>query len=186
MDHLNGHYAGRHRDHAIAKDHYDRGKAHAEGGVWRDVPVADRGQGHYGPVYASGYAGKAVLSVLDQVHERAQHHDRCHDGCQKYGYLLPAGPERLDYVHALGQVLEELEGTEYAEHAQHPYYQEVPASGQKKVDVGGYYREQVYNAEEARGVLQGPCNAHEPQCVFDCKEDGEEPLGRVERAAVLN
>jgi len=182
---LKGHYTRRNCDDAVAENHQYASENTPHNGVWRNVPVANRGHRDDGPVHTHWDAGETVLLSFDLIHQGADNdHNGQHDK-QKHNNFPGTGDDGGAQSRGLTNELREFQDPKDAQESQRTQNAEGPGRPEQKAEIDGSDREKIDNAEKTSAVIPRARGGSQTSNILDRKKTGDGPFGDAQRCAVI-
>ncbi len=178
--------SGRHSYYRVTGNHHKRGKDLAERRLRRYITVAHCSHGNNRPVHTEGYAAKAVLWSLDNIHYRADYNDKREHCEEEHGNLTAACYKSPSEYGCLAHHVGQLQYSKDPEQSENPYHQKILTSGDGKAEVGRKNSEQIDNAIEAEDIAQGTARTENPEGILERKQDCKKPFQVIKNIAVRN
>ena len=134
---ISRHYARRHGDDGIAKQHNKAGYEPAHRCYRSHIAISHRGYGNYRPIYTMWYICKlsARHPALNGIHNRSHgnnHNQHEHEEHHNLAHTLVQSHQ--DEV-TLFEIAEQLEHTEHADKAEHPEHRQIVRSVEEERGV---------------------------------------------------
>ena len=178
LHHRSGDDTCRYGYDGVSDEHDHHGKETSQGCLGSNVAVAYGSHRHYGPVDAVGDVVKLSARALpfNHIHQCTDSNDKDDYEEEEYAYLAAAHIERPQQQVPFGEEVEQFEHTEHADEAEGAQDKQVACRTEYPGDVEGQRSQQVYDTEEAEGIVPCPRCTVETQQVFGSEDDSEHIL----------